>query len=221
LIEMARVIAELAPDVVCLQEVEVKTTRSRGLDQTREICAELTRCTGQSWQHDFMAARQMIPGYFGNAIISPHQLQMRRTLVLPKCLGRETRCCLLASIAIAGETIQVGTFHLGMKDEATQAIMIKDWLQKSPWDIKGLLLGGDLNCAVNSKAYLAMREHGFPLNDASPEGCTFRCYHDVNIPKIDFWFSSPDLVIDHQQSRIIPVDISDHRPLLCVTNLET
>lgn len=219
LIEVAEVIAELAPDVVCLQEVEVKTLRSQGLDQTQVICAELTRCTGLSWQPEFMAARHMNPGYFGNAIISPHPLQMRLTLSLPKCRGRETRCCLLTNITASGVTIPVGTFHLGIKDEAVQTIMIKDWLQKLPWAGQHLLLGGDLNCSADSAAYTAMREHGFALNDAGPEGCTFRCYHNADIPKIDFWFHSPDLTIDRTQTRIIPVDISDHRPLLCTISI--
>lgn len=215
LLVIAQVIAEVNPDVVCLQEVEVNSYRSQGLDQTREICSELIRCTGQNWRYHFMAARQMNPGYFGNAIISPHYLQMSMELTLPRCQGRENRCCLLNSILIDGKTIQVGTFHLGMKDETQQAIMIKDWLQRSPLSHQPMLLGGDLNCSEDSETYLVMRKYGAPLMDAGPSGCTFRCYCDNDNPKIDFWFYSDDLKVDNQQCQIIPVDISDHRPLLC------
>lgn len=213
---MAQVIAEIDPDVVCLQEVEVDSYRSQGLDQTREICSELIRCSSQSWRYHFMAARQMNPGYFGNAIISPHNLQMSMELSLPRCQGREDRSFLLNSILINGKTIQVGTFHLGMKDETRQAIMIKDWLQKSPISYQPVLLGGDLNCSENTETYLAMRDFGFPLLDAGPSGCTFRCYSNDNSPKIDFWFYSADFNIDGSRCQIIPVDISDHRPLLSV-----
>ncbi|MGE5454798.1 MAG: endonuclease/exonuclease/phosphatase family protein [Methylocystaceae bacterium] len=220
LLAIAQVIANLQPDVVCLQEVEVSNPRSCGLDQTQEICAELNRLTGQYWHQFFLAARQMNPGYFGNAIISPHHLQMRRELSLPRFQGRETRSCLVTNITAGGQTFQVGTFHLGMKDEAAQAAMIKDWLQKSPLSRDHLLLGGDLNCDANSKTYQVMREYGFVLNDAGPRGCTFRYYANTNNPQIDFWFTTPDLAPDPQQSQIIPVDISDHRPLLCTVMLD-
>lgn len=215
LLEIAHVIAQCHPDAVCLQEVEINSQRSQGLHQAEEICSELNLCTGQNWQYQFMPARAMNPGFFGNAIISPHRLQMRRDLVLPRFNGRETRCCLLVSITILDYTLQVGTFHLGMKDEDNQAMMIKDWLIRIPGGTNHLLLGGDLNCDKQSRAYLSMCEYTFPLLDAGPEGCSFRCYNKADNPKIDFWFYSSDINIDKSQSQIIPVDISDHRPLLC------
>lgn len=215
LLSIAGSIADLQPDVVCLQEIEVNNPRSKGLDQTQEICTELTRLTGRRWYQFFLAARSMNPGYFGNAIISPHYLQMRMKLTLPRCQGRETRCCLLTSITKESATLDVATFHLGMKDEAPQAAMIKDWLTNSPLPHQHLLLGGDLNCEADSMPYQIMRNHGLTLNDAGPSGYTFRCYDSSRPARLDFWFYSPDLMVDQQLCQIIPIDISDHRPLLC------
>jgi len=213
--EIARVIGEEHPDAVSLQEVEVNNPRSRGLDQAREICSTLIRLTNQPWEYYFVPARAINPGFFGNVLLSRHPIQMRMDLPLPRCQGRETRCCLVGSITIGQNTLQVGTFHLGMKDEAKQAIMIKDWLLKIPGSLKHLLLGGDLNCEVSSPAYQAMRSHAFPLIDAGPNGCSFRCYQNELHPKIDFWFHSTDLQLDAKATRIYPLDISEHPPLIC------
>lgn len=209
---VAQVIAHLKADVVCLQEVERGTARSQGIDQGNKVCQLLTSQTGKKWHCLFAPARAMNPGFFGNAIVSPYRFSSATRLHLPAIRGREARCFLGVRLKTSEGTVWIGTFHLGIRDEVEHASVIKQFLfnleSKAP-----ILIGGDLNDEPGSPAYNIMTNDGCILYDGGPNtGKTFRCYDEERAARLDFWFHSEEVI--PKTAEIIPIDISDHRPLL-------
>ncbi|MBK5289658.1 MAG: alkaline phosphatase family protein, partial [Acidimicrobiia bacterium] len=81
---IARVIAKHAPDIVALQELDVRRSRTGGLDQARAIAEALEMSL------EFHPTVTVADEQFGDAVLSPHPLRLVRTGVLPG-IGLEPR----------------------------------------------------------------------------------------------------------------------------------
>lgn len=103
-------IAELAPDIVGLQEV-----LEMELGGTRQSQAsELTE--GTPYEHVFGYAQEMVPGLeFGNALLSKHPILSSETIRLPGEESGETRCVLHARVAAPFGEVPVFVTHLNWK----------------------------------------------------------------------------------------------------------
>ncbi len=89
---VARVLLDLAPDVVALQEVDRKTARIDGEDHLEQLAS----VTG--WQAAFGEAMPFQGGHYGNAILSRFPLTELETHALPFRQGQEPRCALVATV---------------------------------------------------------------------------------------------------------------------------
>ena len=85
---VARIINTLRPDLVALQEVDNKTTRSKGLDLTSEL-ANRTGLNGV-----FGKAMDFAGGGYGEAVLSRHQILATRNNLLPHTPNAEPRTAL-------------------------------------------------------------------------------------------------------------------------------
>lgn len=74
---IARVILSVSPDIVSLQEVDVKTKRSGGVDQA----SELSRLTGM--QVIFSKSMDFDGGEYGNAVLSKLKTEVYSSIPLP------------------------------------------------------------------------------------------------------------------------------------------
>lgn len=209
------VILSYGISIICLQEVDVFTIRSGGINQVEYIVNKLKKSTKINWYFKFHPALKFFTGFYGNAIISRFPLTTALKLNLPKVKGLEDRSFLLVNADLKFSAIYVGTFHLGLKgDQIIQAQMIKSVLKDTGYDKKKLLIGGDLNDVKYSKAYNIMKASNFSMKDAGPfNNCTIQCYNNPNDKKIDFWFTR-NIPVNPLRSNILEVDISDHRPVL-------
>lgn len=199
-------------DIAVLQEVDVYTKRSGRIHQAKEIAEILSLTSGVKWKHKFITSIKMYPGSYGNTIISRYPM---KTVIRHHFKGKkdtEDRSFLLVCVKKDNKYYYVGTFHLGLGDEEMQAVEIKSILHKK---FPGrAIIGGDLNAGEGTITHNIMCNSRFQMIDAGPEGtCTFECYDNLYNPKIDFWFAS-GVNVKKICSKVLSVDISDHRPVL-------
>lgn len=206
LARVARVIGESAADIAMLQEVDDRTARTGGVDQT----AELARRTGMhavfGRQIDYQGGR------YGQAILARTPLEEPRVHVLPGDPDRETRIAFTARTQVAGTSFVIVGTHLHHVDpaarlEQARAITALD-LGTGP-----TILGGDLNA----------------LPDSPPLALLLASWRSATIePLPTFPAAMPTRQIDHilfraatalepLECRVLDEPVaSDHRPILAV-----
>ena len=103
--------AELAPDILALQEVDKSSIRS-GFADTEAILAEATGMTSVFGQ----AKRLGIGGRYGNLLLCRGELHEVEHVRLPRDARRERRGAIVAEVRLpeAGERVSVATTHLGV-----------------------------------------------------------------------------------------------------------
>src|SRR5687767_4344036 len=103
---IARIIREQKPDVVAFQEVDVKTSRSGGVDEA----AELERLTGMNAV--FGKAMDYSGGGYGQAILSRWRIKEHSVHQLPQRAGREPRILLVSTIENPNGSFVFASTHL-------------------------------------------------------------------------------------------------------------
>jgi endonuclease/exonuclease/phosphatase family metal-dependent hydrolase len=145
---LCKVIADLKPDVVGLQEVDRKTQRSSGVDQA-EILGQLTRM-----QHVFGQAMPFQGGGYGEAVLSRFPIEKVETYPLPFRPGQEPRAALSIRIKPGNglpELIFVST-HLCHQSSETRTWQAQQINQVFPAKTgPPIILVGDLNARVGSE----------------------------------------------------------------------
>src|SRR5579864_760017 len=147
---VAAVIAAQAPDIVALQEVDVRRARTGGVDQAGEIARRL----GMS--SHFNAAVRVEEEAYGDAVLTdlPERLVKAGPLPGHPRLSRlEPRGALWVAIEAGGVELQVINTHLGLvpREQLLQARALAghDWLDH-PDQRNPCVLLGDLNAGVRS-----------------------------------------------------------------------
>lgn len=160
---IARVIARYAPDVVALQEVDVKHRSTGGVDQTEHI-ARLLGMTGQ-----FHPALRMKDGDYGIAVMSRYPMQLMKADVLPRLRAQayyQPRAALWVTVDVMGAPVQVINTHLSLWPEERlrqiEALLGREWL-RHPRCRAPEVLCGDFNAWPGSPVY---RQVSAVLQDA-------------------------------------------------------
>ena len=142
---IAAAIAELNPDVVALQELDVGCARTGHADQVSLIADALAM---SQLFHPICRRGEEL---YGHALLSRHPLRLIRAAALPTLKRRvalEPRGALWASFDFAGRSVQVLTSHFGLfhRERLAQAdaLASPEWLShphcKSP-----VIVCGDFN----------------------------------------------------------------------------
>ena len=219
---VSRAIARIAPDIVCLQELDLERVRSGGMDQGHEIAWRLET------DHFSHAVREADDGSFGNAVLAscPMRLVARGPLpAIETRLGLEPRGVLWVEVEIGGVPVQILNTHLSIIDRErrlqVEELLSSDWLGHP--DCSGpVILTGDLNSATDSWVCrrLAQRLPNVVDLDAAARlaGQPIRATWSGRLPvrRIDHVFASPDFRVrrcDVPRSRLTRV-ASDHLPLV-------
>jgi endonuclease/exonuclease/phosphatase family metal-dependent hydrolase len=150
---IAEVIASCQPDIVALQELDVRRARTGGVDQAHLIAREL------NMEMHFHPALQVLEELYGDAILSTRPLRLLKAGALPRLRrwpGIEPRGALWSSIDMGGTNLQVINTHLGLlgRERLTQvdALLGPDWLGRQ--DCRGpVILLGDFNAGPTSRTY--------------------------------------------------------------------
>jgi endonuclease/exonuclease/phosphatase family metal-dependent hydrolase len=151
---VAAVIAEARPDIVALQELDVRRARTGRVDQAHAIAERL----GMAFH--FNAAFHVAEEQYGDAILSALPIKLIKSgplPTLPRLRGLERRGALWVEIETpGGRTLQIVNTHLGLvpAEQRAQAkhLLGEDWLGH-PKCQDPLILLGDFNATPRYAAY--------------------------------------------------------------------
>lgn len=211
---IAEVIKQFEPDLVALQEVDVKTARAGGVDQAATL-AELT-----GMHVVFGKAMDYDGGQYGEAILSRYPFVATRNYPLPFVEGCEPRAAISARVRLGKdgpEVLFVGT-HL---EHANADLRLKqaEQLAKAlaPLDDIAGLLTGDMNAVPGSRPMVALLKS---WTDAAGKNAAPTCPSGKPTARIDYILYRPAgawRVVEH--SVIDEPIASDHRPVVAVLEL--
>lgn len=181
---IARVIAQCAPDIVALQELDVGRMRTGGVDQAHLIAQHL------DMDLHFHAAIRVEEEQYGDAILSRLPMRLVRSAQLPGRGLVQPRGAIWTEISTAEGRLQFLNTHLGLTrhDRRVQidALIGPDWLGH-PDCRAPKILAGDLNAVPGSRTCKRLAE-GL---------CDVQRKLDSHRPKPTFFGRRPTLRIDH------------------------
>lgn len=184
---IARILASLQPDIVALQELDVRRMRTGGVDQAEAIAREL------GMAHHFHPAYHVMEEAYGDAILTARPAKFMRGAALPGVgpLQRlEPRGAVWISVNVGGVDIQVFNTHLGLRGHErlvqVEALFGREWIG-SPSCREPIILTGDFNAVPRSRVYARIAAR---LRDAQRLGPSRR-------PKATFPSRLPILRLDH------------------------
>lgn len=152
--QIAAVIKLSGAEVVALQEVDVKTGRSGGVDQAEKL-AELL-----GMEYYFSRSINFDEGEYGNVILSRHPLTDTRRLTLPMPT-REPRSVGLATVTLPnGQTFEFGATHFEAGNDHSQSRLAQSrFLNDLSKDLdKPLIIGGDYNAVPTSTEMVELKK---------------------------------------------------------------
>lgn len=203
----AAVLGALEPDIVGLQEVDDRVTRSGGVPQADSLGALLGMHAAFG---GFMAYQG---GTYGMAILSRHPFARVTPLRLPD--GNEPRIALLAEVVLPGaDTITVVNVHFDwVADDsfrvaqATALAAVLDTLGR-PY-----LLLGDFNDTPYSRTLELFTARAVEAVKPARDRFTFSAAEPRK--EIDFLFAAPARAWDVGPARVVDERVaSDHRPVV-------
>lgn len=205
---IARVIEAENPDVVALQEVDVRRRRTRLQDQAHELAQRL------GYHGAFVAAQTLRNGQgeYGNALISRFPLRDCRRVALPRPLRlpAETRCLMQCTVDWPEGPVQVWNTHLGLfsSERRSQIKHLLGCLEEVA--DQPMVLCGDFNARPKSKELLG-------LIQGMTHVPTQRTYPGfLPVVQLDHVFHTPQLQVKHCYVPRNPLArrASDHLPIV-------
>ncbi|MGD9616555.1 MAG: endonuclease/exonuclease/phosphatase family protein [Alphaproteobacteria bacterium] len=173
---IGEVIASCRPDIVALQEIDVRRSRSRGVDQAQWIARQL------GMDVHFHPVMDTTDELYGDAILTSLPSRLVKAGVLPKLPSRrrlEPRGALWVSVAVDRAEIQLLNTHLGLNCHErlahVEALLGPEWLGNDLGREPVIVLG-DFNAFPGSRVYgrLASRlRDARQLSPSARPGATF------------------------------------------------
>lgn len=210
---IAAVIAELNPDVACLQELDFARPRTGGVDQAAEVARLL------AMQFHFQAMIENGSGSYGDAILSKTPLTLMRAghfPEVPRPIPREKRGAIWVETTVDGRTWQIINTHFGLGHGERRnhaRALVQDWigpaLLRSP-----VVACGDFNSRPASTVHLLIGE---PLRDIFTQSRRPRTF-PTRWPCVclDYVFVSPEIRVARAARWSSPAAAvaSDHFPIV-------
>lgn len=150
---IAAVIAQSEPDVVALQELDVRRSRTGGEDQAHAIASRL------GMGYHFHPAYEVAEEQYGDALLSSLPMRIVKMAALPtpaRGMKLERRGALWATVEADGVQLQVINTHLGLVPLEQRGQMAcltgHDWLEHEDCTRPVVMLG-DFNATPRYAAY--------------------------------------------------------------------
>jgi len=150
---IARVIAQQAPDLVALQELDHGRLRSRGEDQASAIAEQL------GYHVTFLATITRGVERYGHAVLSRWPIKTVKVAELPTnsySIWPEPRGALWSRVYLGNMPVNVLTTHLGLSAKERlaqmQALLGREWLGPV-LDDQPIVLCGDFNLPPGTAPY--------------------------------------------------------------------
>ena len=208
---IAGIIRNAAPDLVALQEVDRRATRTGQIDQP----AEYIRLTGlQGW---YGAAMPFQGGEYGQLILSRRPLLQPRVVRLPGSAGREPRIATTALVEIPRlGRLRWACCHLDASrsddDRWEQAgALLKEFGHEN----LPTLLGGDFNATPESRVMGRLLAADTGWIDTAGASAAPTSPAEAPRSRIDYILAHPGTAWRTLSSHVLAESVaSDHRPVL-------
>lgn len=205
----ARVLQALRPDIVGLQEVDDRATRSGGVAEARWLGEKL------GMHHAFGSFMEFQGGAYGMAILSRYPITSTRSIRLPE--GNEPRVALAVEVRLPdGQPFTIVNVHFDwVGDDGfrfAQATALANALDglTTPY-----VLLGDFNDTPDSRTLSLFRSRASEAVKPESDRLTFSSTEPEK--EIDFVFYAPATAFKTHEVRVIDEPVaSDHRPVLAV-----
>lgn len=218
---IARILAEQAPDIVALQEMDLGRRRSRAEDQATMIAHELGL-------HVVFCPTVTHGGeHYGHALLSRWPIQVAKRSLLPadrRSWWKEPRAALWARVGIGSRIVNVVTTHLGLGANErwmqVQALLGPEWIGGMPKD-EAVVICGDFNFMPGSRPYRLLAQRLRDVQSAHTGNRPLRTFTSLRpFTRLDHIFVSEHL---SPTRVVVPRNhltrfASDHLPL--VTDLQ-
>ncbi len=200
---LGAVCAAFEADVLMLEEVDVATLRSRGVDLAQAVAD----ATGMA--HAFGPARRFLGGWYGNAVFVRGDIVRWEAIALPRVpwwrCTQERRTYLAASASVDGFELQVFGTHLGV-EQHINGRQLAALLRHATSSDGPVLVLGDLNRPTRK----VKPEAAAVGLQAAPHEGTIPVHHPRN--PIDHILHSDHFTVRKVEVR--PTEMSDHCALL-------
>jgi endonuclease/exonuclease/phosphatase family metal-dependent hydrolase len=214
---IAKVLAQLEPDIVALQELDVGRRRTGNVDQAHEIARRLDMAC------HFHAALTVEEERYGDAILTCFPERLVQVGPLPGHPGiraLEPRGALWVEVEIDGQPVQIINTHLGLvpREQQIQAAFLAGpaWL-KHPHCQGPKILLGDFNATATSVVYRTFLKSLSPARSlAKVKTPTATFPSPLPVLRIDHLFVSPEIEVGDVFAPFGPLTrtASDHLPLV-------
>jgi endonuclease/exonuclease/phosphatase family metal-dependent hydrolase len=150
---IARIISRYNPDIVCLQEIDVKKFRTNTIDQAHYLAKLL------KMKFHFHPSIHIEEERYGDAILTHMPMELIKADILPSRTGSPTmepRGALWVRIKYQGVSINIINTHLDIRKQAKtaqlEALIGPEWLSNSMCK-EPTILCGDFNASPKSNHY--------------------------------------------------------------------
>jgi endonuclease/exonuclease/phosphatase family metal-dependent hydrolase len=211
------VLARLEPDIVALQELDVRRARTNHIDQASEIAERLDMAC------HFHPALTVETELYGDAILTTYPEKLIQTGPLPghpTITQLEPRGALWLEVEIGGRPVQVINTHLGLvpREQQMQAAFLagRSWLEHPRCTGPRILLG-DFNATGTSVVYRTLTAKLEPARRLAPRRQPTSTFpSQLPVLRIDHVFVSPEIVVRDVFAPFTPLTrvASDHLPLV-------
>lgn len=208
----AEVLRRLRPDIVGLQEVDDRATRSGGIPQAEYL--------GQSLDlhHAYGRFMEFQGGGYGLGILSRYPILSTESIRLPD--GNEPRVALAVRVQLpSARQLTIVNVHFDWVDDDAfrfaQAGVLTRYLDglTTPY-----VLLGDFNDGPESRTLALFRQRATEATKPASDRFTFSSTDPVK--EIDFIFASPAAAWRPGEARVVTEPVaSDHRPVVAVLEL--
>lgn len=211
---IAKVIKDLNPDLVALQEVDVYTGRSGAFNQAEE----LGKMTGLSAH--FFKAIDYDGGQYGVAILSRYPVTESHRYPLPGIEGQggEPRILATATVELSSkEKLLFACTHLdAQKESGNRLVQMKAIAGLLGESSIPVILAGDFNAVPGSEVINLLDEHFH----RTCESCEFTIPVDTPNRTLDFITFRPSKTFRVRQHQVIKERYaSDHLPVFAVLEI--
>ncbi|MFH1214228.1 MAG: endonuclease/exonuclease/phosphatase family protein [Candidatus Neomarinimicrobiota bacterium] len=214
--ELAEFIKSQNPDVVALQEVDVKTSRKWIPHQNgKDFITELGFRTGMLTSY-----AKTIPfanGYYGIGILSKYPFTETRRVILPMPEGsKEQRAMLLANVELPdGKLFTFICTHLDYPSSEVRQVQVEALTSILKGNPHPMILAGDFNAnpespeiSVGMAGWMPVSAPDYTFPSSDPKA------------KIDYIFCYPDSTWTVVSASTLRVMLSDHLPVSATLQLQ-
>ena len=210
-VDLDHIAAELlaaAPDVVCLQEIDVGVPRSGRLDLPRELAQRLGMHAAFGKNIDYQG------GDYGNAILSRWPISWQHNLHYRMLREGEQRGLLMVGLDTGRGTIAIGCTHLDYRPDPSERLQNAVEILAAVRERQLCAVAGDFNdrpgSAVHGQLCAELRDCWQALPDVDA-GATYPA--DAPDRRIDWVLAAPART-SATAGRVPPTTSSDHRAVV-------